>query len=220
MQNPKKGPCSRSAPSACFSFKDGNSMNKMSSWPLKKALLAVPAMLLFQVPAAAAEDLEEQVETCAACHGEAGVPAEPDIPVIWGQEFYYLYVQLRDYGAGRRANDIMSGIVADMTKEQMQALAQYFAEKPWPNTSYAVDDATSNKGEKALGAGQCSQCHLGGYNGNSRIPRLAGQQPHYLERTMLEFKNKVRLNAPDKGALMRAFSDEDIAAMAETLAAK
>jgi cytochrome c553 len=184
------------------------------------ALIASSLVLAFHATEAPAQSLEEQVATCTECHGEAGVPTAPDIPVIWGQEFYYLYVQLRDYNAGRRANEIMSGIAADMTKEQMQALAQYFAGKPWPHTSFAVSDAASGKGETALGAGQCSQCHLGGYNGNSRIPRLAGQQPHYLQRTMLEFKNRVRLNAPDKGALMRAFSDEDIAAMAETLAAK
>lgn len=195
-------------------------MNKRSAWLLKVALLSALPMLILQASGSPVESLDEQIASCTDCHGEAGVPTAPDIPVIWGQEFYYLYVQLRDYNAGRRANEIMSGIAADMTKEQMQALAQYFADKSWPNTSFAVDDAVSSKGEKALGAGQCSQCHLGGYNGNSRIPRLAGQQPHYLERTMLEFKNKVRLNAPDKGALMRAFSDEDIAAMAGTLAAK
>ena len=184
------------------------------------ALIASSLLLALHASASQAQSLEEQVATCTECHGEAGVPTAPDIPVIWGQEFYYLYVQLRDYNAGRRANEIMSGIAADMTKEQMQTLAQYFAGKPWPRTSFAVSDTASSQGETALGAGQCSQCHLGGYNGNSRIPRLAGQQPHYLQRTMLEFKNRIRLNAPDKGALMRAFSDEDIAAMAETLAAK
>lgn len=188
--------------------------------PLTAPVLALAALLTAPAPAALADSLEDQVAVCATCHGENGMPVEPDTPILWGQEFYYLYVQLRDYNAGRRANEIMTGITAEMTKEEMQALAQYFADKPWPNTSFAASDAASSKGERALGAGQCSQCHLGGYNGNSRIPRLAGQQPHYLERTMLEFKNKVRLNAPDKGALMRAFSDEDIAAMAEILAAK
>lgn len=195
-------------------------MNTRTSTPLKAALLAATAVLTLQAADTLADDLEERIAVCTTCHGEAGIPAEPDTPIIWGQEFYYLYVQLRDYNAGRRANEIMSGIAADMTKEQMQALAQYFADKPWPGTSFAVSDAASSLGERALGAGQCSQCHLGGYNGNSRIPRLAGQQPHYLQRTMLDFKNKVRLNAPDKGALMRAFGNDDIAAMAETLAAK
>jgi len=102
----------------------------------------------------------------------------------------------------------------------MKALAQYFSDKPWPSTSFAASDADSAKGETALGAGQCTQCHLGGYNGNSRNPRLAGQQPEYLLRTMMEFKGKVRMNAPDKGALFRAYEDSDITAMAHILAAK
>ena len=190
-------------------------------FPLKAVLLALGAATMAQLPATlAADTLEEQVAVCAGCHGEAGTPTQPDIPIIWGQQFYYLYVQLKDYNAGRRANDIMSGIAADMSKEQMQAFAKYFSEKPWPSTSNTVSDDLSSKAELAFGGGQCTQCHLGGFNGNSRVPRLAGQQPHYLERTMLEFKNKVRLNAPDMGSLMRVFSDEDIAAMAATLAAK
>jgi cytochrome c553 len=177
--------------------------------------------LVFSITAhAQSEDVAEKVAICTTCHGENGMPTEQDIPIIWGQEFYYLYVQLKDYKAGRRANDIMQGMVADLSKEQMQALAQYFAEKPWPQTSFSVTDADRSEGETALSSGQCSQCHLGDYNGNSRIPRLAGQQPNYLERTMLDFKNKVRMNAPDKGVLMRAYSEEAIAAMAHTLAAK
>jgi cytochrome c553 len=188
--------------------------------PLHAALMLAATLVLTQPADSRADDLEEQVAVCTACHGEAGLPTQDDIPIIWGQEFYYLYVQLKDYKAGRRANDIMTGMAAEMTKEQMQALAKYFSEKPWPGTSFAASDSDTSLGERSLGAGQCSQCHLGGYNGNSRNPRLAGQQPHYLERTMLEFKNKIRLNAPDKGALMRAFSDEEIAAMANTLSAK
>ena len=46
---------------------------------------------------------------------------------------------------------------------------------------------------------------------------LAGQQVDYLERTMLEFKNKVRLNSPAKGTLLAAYEDDDIAAMAKYL---
>jgi cytochrome c553 len=188
--------------------------------PLKTTLILAAALVFAPAAASLADELEEQVAVCTACHGEAGLPTGPDIPIIWGQEFYYLYVQLKDYNAGRRANDIMTGIAADMTKDQMQALAKYFSEKPWPSTSFSVTDEVDKLAEQALTGGQCTQCHLGGYNGNSRIPRLAGQQPHYLERTMLEFKNKIRLNAPDKGALMRVFSDDEIAAMASAVSAK
>ena len=164
--------------------------------------------------AASDEAFDELVTLCTGCHGEEGRPIEADYPIIWGQEFYYLYVQLKDYKAGRRANEIMQEIVAELSKAQMKQLAQHFSEKPWPRISFRADDADIQAGRTAASAGQCTQCHLGGYNGNSRIPRLAGQNPEYLRRTMQEFKDRIRLNAPDKGALFRAYPDKDIRAMA------
>ncbi len=161
---------------------------------------------------------EELVELCTSCHGEDGRPIEPDYPIIWGQEYYYLYVQLKDYKAGRRASEIMQPIVEELTKDQMKAVSQVFADKEWPRTGFAASEEDIKGGQKAAGAGQCTQCHLGGYNGNSRIPRVAGQNAAYLERTMLEFKNKVRMNAPDIGTLFRAYEDEDIKAMANFMA--
>jgi cytochrome c553 len=180
----------------------------------------IGALLFFSAPngAAAADIPAETLALCADCHGKAGVPTAADIPILWGQEFYYLYVQLKDYKAGRRSNEIMSGIVADLDKETMQALAQYFSEQTWPNIAYTSPAAEENKALSALGAGECVQCHLGGYEGNSRIPRLAGQQADYLERTMMEFKNRVRLNSPAKNSLLDTYTDDDITAMAHYLA--
>jgi cytochrome c553 len=187
---------------------------------LRVVLLAV-ALSLPALATAVAQDeqtTEELVELCTSCHGEDGRPIEPDYPIIWGQDFYYLYVQLRDYQAGRRANEIMQPIVEGLSKGQMQAVAQVFADREWPRLGFAASDEDVAAGQTAASAGQCTQCHLGGYNGSSRIPRLAGQNPAYLERTMLEFKHKVRNNAPDKGALFRAYDDADITAMAHFMA--
>ena len=183
-----------------------------------RALFALLFLVFVPATATQAQEIEELIELCTSCHGENGVPIETDIPVIWGQEFYYLYVQLKDYKAGRRANDIMSEIVADMDKATMQALSQHFAEKEWPNLAQQADDSVATKAEAAFTAGLCTQCHLGSYTGNSRVPRLAGQQLEYLDRTMLEFKNKIRLNSPAKGSLFGAYDDGDIAAMADYLA--
>jgi cytochrome c553 len=193
-----------------------------SSW-IRRALKTGPGLLLGLALVASspadANRLESKIALCKGCHGADGLPGDPAIPIIAGQEFYYLYVQLKDYKAGRRANPIMGGIVAQMEKEEMQALARHFAEQPWPSTQARADDATVALAQRATTAGQCVQCHLGGYEGNSRVPRLAGQQPEYLEKTMLEFKNKVRLNSPAKGSLLKDFSDEEIAAMARHLGA-
>ncbi len=189
---------------------------------MSRALWAsvVGALLFLSSPsnAVAGEAPAETLALCADCHGEAGMPTATEFPILWGQEFYYLYVQLKDFKAGRRANEIMGGIVADLDKETMQALAQHFSEQPWPEIGYRAPADEESKALAALSAGQCVQCHLGGYEGDSRNPRLAGQQADYLERTMLEFKNKVRLNSAAKGSLLASYSDDEIAAMARYLA--
>jgi cytochrome c553 len=167
---------------------------------------------------AAAQELDETITLCTSCHGEDGRPIEPNIPIIWGQQFYYLYVQLKDFKSGLRANEVMSPIAAELSKDLMKALAQHFFEKEWPRIGYSADDADIAAAESAATAGLCPQCHLGGYEGDSRVPRLAGQQPAYLEKTMLDFKNKVRLNSPAKGSLLGAFDDSDIKALAHYLA--
>jgi cytochrome c553 len=45
-----------------------------------------------------------------------------------------------------------------------------------------------------------------------------GQQPDYLERTMLEYRDRIRLNSGDKVTLLATYGDADIRAMARYLA--
>jgi cytochrome c553 len=69
-----------------------------------------------------------------------------------------------------------------------------------------------------VAAGECVQCHLGGFEGTSGVPRLAGQYPEYLEKTMRDYKTKARAKAPHKSTLLASFSDAQIAALAALLA--
>jgi len=187
---------------------------------LTKLLIAVIFSTgLFIVSIAHADEaFQKKIELCTSCHGEAGLPEQPEVPIIWGQHFYYLYVQLKDYKAGRRANEVMQGIVEELSREEMKALAQHFSEKKWPATGFRSTDAADSGGQSAAAAGQCVQCHLGGYEGNSRVPRVSGQKVTYLARTMQEFKDKVRLNSPAKGSLMNSYTQEDIDNMASFMA--
>jgi cytochrome c553 len=178
------------------------------------------ALLLAAVPAAAqTPDISERLQLCQSCHGETGTPQQPDTPIIWGQSFYYLYVQLKDYQAKRRANDIMNGIAADLSKDEMQALAKHFSEETWPRISFRATDADIAQAQQAAVAGACTTCHLGNYRGNnSDVPRIAGQQPAYLERTTHEMKTKARANNPFMTTLLSTFSDGDLTALAHWLA--
>ena len=180
-------------------------------------VIAALVLLLSSLPALSDEnELEARIIVCESCHGSDGIPVSADIPILAGQEFYYLYVQLKDYQAGRRENPIMSPMVTDLSKDNMKALAEYFSSMEWPRIDSSSVDALVDAGAGALDAGQCSQCHST-YQGDSRKPRLAGQQLSYLKQTMKDFKNKVRLNSAAKGSLMKTFSDEDLEAMAHRL---
>lgn len=162
-------------------------------------------------------DLAETVNFCATCHGENGVPIDPEYPIIWGQQYFYIFTQLRDYAAGRRQNEIMTEIASGFDRDQAKEIAQYFSELKWPDVAVSVKESDGPIAEKGITGGQCSACH-GKWGGDSRIPRLAGQQPGYLDKTMLDFKHDVRMNAPDKNSTMKQLSDETIEALSRYLA--
>ena len=81
---------------------------------------------------AAADSIAEKAAVCTACHGE-GKPIDKTIPNIYGQNEGYIYIELRDMKKGQRKNDQMAAIVENLSREDMLALAAYFAAKPWPH---------------------------------------------------------------------------------------
>ena len=91
------------------------------------------AALLAMSQSTLAQSIEDKAQVCAACHGDKGIPIATAIPVIWGQQLGYLYLQLRDFKSGARKNEQMSPISAPLQRDDLMALAQYFSEKPWPN---------------------------------------------------------------------------------------
>src|SRR6202162_3842781 len=104
------------------------------------------ASLIFAVvavPAHAADDIEAKAQTCAACHGQNGVPIDPKtIPIIWGQQQSYLVKQLHDYRSGDRDNPIMSPIAKGLALEDLRKIAAYFAAKSWPAQPAAAASST------------------------------------------------------------------------------
>jgi len=178
-------------------------------------LLCLTSALLSYPLAAQEVDVSAKVQVCFACHGPEGASTQANYPILAGQQEYYLYVQMKDFQAGRRENAEMAPMLANLTRDEMKAIAKYFAGQSWPRLEVTTDPEHMKAGRTAAAAGQCPQCHLGGYNGNSRVPRLAGLHPEYLAKTMLDFKAKRRNNSPAKSSLMESFSEEDILAMAQ-----
>ena len=176
----------------------------------------VAAALLAGATAAWADSIEDKAALCAACHGEKGLPADPSIPIIWGQHEGYLYLELRDFQKGARKDDRMTPIAQSLSKEDAMALAAYFAAKPWPKTgapeASRADTAIAMTAIKSV---VCTSCHLEEFQGNSSIPRLAGQEADYLAKTMTDFRSRTRANNPGMSDLMNTVTPEQIAAMAK-----
>ena len=181
--------------------------------------IALLAALLAGSPDAYADSIEDKTALCDGCHGLKGVPEYPAAPIIWGQEAGYLYLQMRDFQKGARKDERMTPIAQGLIKQDALALAEYFAAKPWPNTGApAASKADAEIAKAAIKSVVCTSCHLEQFQGNSSVPRLAGQERDYLLKTMIEFRNRTRGNNPGMSDLMNTITPEQIAALASYLA--
>lgn len=168
---------------------------------------------------ASAQDIAGKIEVCAGCHGKDGKPTDKTIPIIWGQQAGYIYIQLRDFKRGDRKNEIMQPIAAAFEKADMLAIAEYFSQKPWPDLGQPR--SAKDVAQRALSAEHsvgCTGCHLDRFQGSGTTPRLAGQSRDYLAKTIDEFRSRARGNNPGMSDLMRATPPDDLAALAEYLA--
>jgi cytochrome c553 len=166
-----------------------------------------------------ADTIEEKAAACAACHGENGIPPDKTFPVIWGQHQGYLYLQLRDFKRGTRKNDAMTPFVEGLERDDMMALAEFFAKKRWPDLRQppAPGDVAA-RAQRANTSIGCTGCHLAQYQGDGTQPRLAGQTKEYLLKSMVEFRTRERGNNPGMSDLMIATPEADLAPMADYLA--
>jgi cytochrome c553 len=181
--------------------------------------LAALAALIAGFGRATADTIEEKAAVCSACHGENGVPIDKSLPILFGQNEGYIYIELRDMKKGARKNDQMAPIVENLSREDMLALAAYFAAKPWPNLQQPRASAEDSKHfDSMANSGTCPACHQAGYVGAGTQPRLAGQSVDYLAKTLLDFRNGARTNNDWMKDLMKTFSEDDIRQMARVLA--
>ena len=71
---------------------------------------------------------------CTACHGQDGVGILPENPTLAGQHADYLARALNDYRLGKRQNPIMGTFAAQLTRDDIEALAAYFSRQPGLST--------------------------------------------------------------------------------------
>lgn len=184
-------------------------------------LAAFALCVLLAAHAAAQDDAATRklAETCAACHGPDGNSQNPAFPILAGQTWRYIYIQLKDFKEGRRTDPVMSPMAANLSRDEMIALGNFFAaRKPRP-IAFKADGARAAAGKKTSDAVLCPMCHLGGFVGQNEIPRVAGQYPEYVRKQLQDFKAKKRTNdAGNMTSVAGTLSDDDIENLAHFIA--
>ncbi len=147
---------------------------------------------------------------CGACHGIDGNSIAPIYPKLAAQVPHYIRGQLQDFASGARISPVMAGMAKALSDTQIQELAQYFSQQINKNKNVAQPDKQLvAQGEKIYRGGviatnvpACAACHGATAIGLPPLyPRLAGQNPPYVESQLLAFRNKKRNNDPR--AMMR-----------------
>jgi cytochrome c553 len=174
------------------------------------------------LPALVSADMEagkRKAEVCVPCHGPGGNSPTGAFPILAGQTARYTNLQLRDYKEGRRQDPVMSPFAADLSREDMQDLAEYFAaQKPVP-TGFQADPSKLAAGRAKSQETLCTMCHLGEFAGQNEVPRVAGQHPEYVIKQLKAFKERTRTNdAGTMTSVARTLSDTDIENLAHYLA--
>lgn len=184
--------------------------------------LAAFATCAFLASHAAADDdaaTRSLAETCAPCHGPGGNSPNPAFPILAGQSWRYVYIQLKDFKEGRRSDPVMSPMAANLTRDEMVALGNYFAAQKAKPIAFKPDPARVAAGKKTSDAVLCPMCHLGGFVGQNEIPRVAGQYPEYTRKQLQDFKAKRRTNdAGNMTSVAGTLSDDDIENLTQYIA--
>lgn len=160
-------------------------------------------------------------KTCQACHGANGGSVAPAIPHLAAQRERYLFASLNEYKNGKRTHAALRDIATQMSEADMRNVAAYFASLPPVSNTTTGDIKHTSPYEKGkVLAAECATCH--GQDGNAKTPgtpTLAGQQPHYLVATILEYHRDDRKMTSMK-SVMRDSDRFDLESLALYFAAQ
>src|SRR5271169_4193393 len=101
-----------------------------------------------QVDPAQMDAARAKAQVCAACHGPDGNSQNATYPILAGQTWRYIYIELKDFKEGRRSDPVMSPLAQNLSRDDMIALGNFFAaQKPLP-IPFQADGAKVEAGRK------------------------------------------------------------------------
>lgn len=146
---------------------------------------------------------EQKAGVCGGCHGADGNSVNPIWPDLAGQHESYLHQQLQLFKSGERANAIMAGQVANLSGQDMQDLAAYYARQELKLGE--ADPKLVDQGQQIYMGGDpannlpaCAACHgpAGAGNPAAVYPRLGGQNAQYVAAQLKAYRSGERAGYP------------------------
>jgi len=162
---------------------------------------------------------------CAACHAADGNSTTPVNPKLAQQHPEYLVKQLQEFKSGKRANAVMSGMVAALSDDDMRNIAYWLASKQ-AKAGFAKDKDTVALGERIYRGGiadrqvaACAGCHSpNGAGIPAQYPRLSGQHADYTTAQLTAFRDGARKNSAQMTGVAAKMNDREIKAVADYIA--
>ncbi|ROL73802.1 cytochrome c4 [Pseudomonas chlororaphis] len=166
---------------------------------------------------------QAKAAVCGACHGPDGNSMAPNFPKLAGQGERYLNKQLHDIKSGKRQVLEMTGLLTNLSDQDMADIAAYFASQK--GSVGAADPKVVARGEELFRGGKldqgmpaCTGCHSPSGTGNAAagFPHLGGQHAQYVVKQLTDFREGNRTNDGDT-MIMRSIaaklSNKDIEAV-------
>ncbi|WP_299597973.1 c-type cytochrome [uncultured Microbulbifer sp.] len=208
---------------------------------IKKAALALGMVAFTQVGYAAGDASAGQSKAalCVACHGPDGNSPAPTFPKIAGLGEKYLLKQMHDIKSGDRAVPEMTGMLDNMSDQDLEDVAAFFASQNIQISGSEAFSVMLNNGDNvdglelgskiyragntASGVPACMGCHspTGQGNAPAGYPRLSGQYAEYVEKQLKAFRAGTRANDGDARTMRtvaKQLSDAEIKAVANFVA--
>ncbi|MGM0952904.1 MAG: c-type cytochrome [Pseudomonadota bacterium] len=139
---------------------------------------------------------EQNAAVCASCHGQGGgKPIQASYPKLTGIGERYLYDQLVAIKEGDRPIPEMTGLLDDMSDQDLQDLAAYFDGEEMVVNQADPDlvdqgEALYRGGNMASGVPACAGCHNPKGDGNEPggYPAIGGQSAEYLANQLKAYR--------------------------------
>jgi cytochrome c553 len=180
-------------------------MSHPMSPALRKFVVATALSLLGVMPAMAADAAGDaaagatKAATCTACHGLNGNSANPEWPVLAGQNAAYLRDQIKRFRDQKRPNPLMFPMVQNLTDQDAADLAAFFSRQT--PTGAEADPSYWKDGEKlyrggdaARGIPACMACHgpVGRGVPAAGFPALQAQHSVYTVKQLNDYAADTR----------------------------